>query len=212
MSRRKIKPAYLNKISGAAIGSENTAGGSPCNYVKTYHLRPSRIGLPREILYREKACGLSGEVLATRPGSRQVLVQGRDLRRTDQEEVFPPDTEVRQMKAYPGLKPGIWGVVIGAAAISVLGFSSFGWTLGSTAERMAQERGQTAVVAVLAPICVEKFQHQADASAKLVEFNKVPSWDRRSIIEKGGWATMPGNDVPNSAVVTACAERLAGPL
>lgn len=112
------------------------------------------------------------------------------------------------MKAYPSLKPGIWG----AAAISVLGFSSFGWTLASTAERMAQERGQTAVVAVLAPICVEKFQHQADASAKLVEFNKVPSWDRRSIIEKGGWATMPGNDGPNSAVVTACAERLASRL
>jgi hypothetical protein len=105
------------------------------------------------------------------------------------------------MKAYPSLKPGIWGAVIGAVAISVLGFSSFGWTLGSTAERMAQERGQTAVVAVLAPICVEKFQHQADASAKLVEFNKVSSWDRRSTIEKGGWATMPDNDNPNSRLL-----------
>ena len=116
------------------------------------------------------------------------------------------------MKAHPSLKPGIWGAVIGAAAMSVLGFSYFGWMLGSTAERMAQERAQTAVVAVLAPICVEKFQHQADASAKLAEFQKVASWDRRSIIEKGGWATMPGNDSPNSAVVTACAERLARPL
>ena len=116
------------------------------------------------------------------------------------------------MKAHPSLKPGIWGAVIGAAAISVVGFSSLGWTLGGTAERMAQERSQTAVVAVLAPICVEKFQHQADAPAKLVEFNKVASWDRRSIIEKGGWATMPGNDGPNSAVVTACAERLASRL
>src|ERR1700740_3631839 len=112
------------------------------------------------------------------------------------------------MKKYPSLKPGIWGAVVGAVAISVLGFSSFGWTLGSTAERMARERAQTAVVAALAPICVEKFQHQADASAKLVEFSKVASWDRRSIIEKGGWATMPGNDGPNAAVVTACAERL----
>jgi hypothetical protein len=90
MSRRKIKSAYPNKINGAAIGSKNTARGSPCNYLKTYHLRLSRISLPREILYRKKACGLSGEVLATRPGSRQVLVQGRDLRRTDQEEVLPP--------------------------------------------------------------------------------------------------------------------------
>lgn len=116
------------------------------------------------------------------------------------------------MKAHPSLKPGIWGAVMGAAAMSVLGFSNFGWTLGSTAERMAQERAQTAVVAVLAPICVEKFQHQADASAKLAEFQKVASWDRRSIIETGGWATMPGSDGPNSAVVTACAEQLARPL
>jgi hypothetical protein len=116
------------------------------------------------------------------------------------------------MKKYPSLKPGIWGAVIGAAAISVVGFSTFGWTLGSTADRMATERAQTAVVGVLAPICVEKFQHQADASAKLIEFTKVSSWNRRSVIEKGGWATMPGTDSPNSAVATACAERLGSLL
>src|SRR4051812_18321144 len=116
------------------------------------------------------------------------------------------------MKKYPSLKPGIWGAVIGAAAISVVGFSTFGWTLGSTAERMATERARTAVVGVLAPICVEKFQHQADASAKLIDFNKVSSWNRRSVIEKGGWATMPGTDTPNSAVASACAERLGSLL
>ena len=117
------------------------------------------------------------------------------------------------MRKFPSLKPGIWGAVIGAAAISVVGFSSLGWTLGSTAERMAKERAQTAVVDVLAPICVEKFQHQTDAATKLIEFKKVSSsWDRRSIIEKGGWATVAGIDAPSSAVVTACADRLGGPL
>jgi hypothetical protein len=116
------------------------------------------------------------------------------------------------MNLPPSLRPAIWGVVIGAAAISVLGFSSFGWTLGSTAERMARERAQTAVVGALAPICVEKFQHQADAATKLVEFNKVSSWDRRSIIEKGGWATMPVSATPNSAVASACAEQLGSRL
>ena len=117
------------------------------------------------------------------------------------------------MKKFRSLKPGIWGAVIGAVAISVVGFSSFGWTLGSTAERMAKERAQTAVVNVLAPICVEKFRHQADAVTKLIEFNKVSSsWDRRAIIEKGGWATMPGSDTPNSAVVSACAEQLGARL
>lgn len=117
------------------------------------------------------------------------------------------------MKRYPSLKPGIWGAVTGAVAMSVIGFSALGWTLGSTAERMAKEEAQTAVVAVLAPICVQRFEHQADAATRLIEFKKVSStWDRRSIIEKGGWATMAGTDAPNSAVVTACAERLGGPL
>lgn len=117
------------------------------------------------------------------------------------------------MKKYPAVKPAFWGAVVGAIAIMVIGFSQFGWTLGSTAEKMANERAQTAVVAALTPICVEKFQHQADAPAKLAEFSKVSaSWDRRSIIEKGGWATPPGTDAPNSAVATACAEQLARPL
>jgi hypothetical protein len=65
------------------------------------------------------------------------------------------------MKKYPSLKPAIWGGVVGAAAISVIGFSSFGWTLGSTAERMAKEQAQIAVVAVLAPICVRKIPASA---------------------------------------------------
>jgi len=61
------------------------------------------------------------------------------------------------MKIHPGVKPAVWGAVAGAVAVTVVGFSSLGWTLGSTAERMATQRAETAVVAVLAPICVEKF-------------------------------------------------------
>jgi hypothetical protein len=115
------------------------------------------------------------------------------------------------MKISPSLKPGIWGAVIGAVAITVVGFSWLGWTSGSTAERIAADRAQTAVVGVLAPICVEKFQHQADASAKLAELNKASSWDRGSMIEKGGWATLPGSGTPNSEVARVCAERLGRP-
>ena len=88
------------------------------------------------------------------------------------------------------------------------GFRRSDGHLGSTAEKLASERAETAVVAALAPICVEKFQQQTDSAAKLVAFNKAPSWDRRSLIEKGGWATFPGTDKPNSAVASACAERL----
>jgi hypothetical protein len=59
---------------------------------------------------------------------------------------------------------------------------------------MATQHAETAVIAVLAPICVGKFQQQTDAAAKLVAFNKASSWDRRSLIEKGGWATSPGTE------------------
>src|SRR5207244_3211158 len=107
------------------------------------------------------------------------------------------------MNKYPSVKPAVWGAVAGAVAISVIGFSQFGWTLGSSAERMANERAQTAVVTVLTPICVEKFRQQSEATAKLAEFSKATSWDQRSIIEKGGWATISGGETPNSAVATA---------
>jgi hypothetical protein len=117
------------------------------------------------------------------------------------------------MKKHPAVKPAIWGGIAGAIAISVIGFSQLGWTFGSTAERMANERAQSAVVEALAPICVEKFQRQADAPAKLAEFRKVSSsWDRRSFIEKGGWTTVAGSNTPNSALATACADQLARPL
>ena len=112
------------------------------------------------------------------------------------------------MKAHPSLKPALWGAVAGAVAISVIGFSSMGWTLGSTAERMAADRAQSAVVSVLAPICVEKFQQQANSAAKLIEFKKAASWDQRALIEKGGWATTPGTEKMNSAVASACVDKL----
>jgi hypothetical protein len=112
------------------------------------------------------------------------------------------------VKAHPSVKPALWGAVAGAVAISVIGFSSMGWTLGSTAERMAADRAESAVVSVLAPICVEKFQQQANSAAKLIEFKKAASWDQRALIEKGGWAAMPGTEKMNSAVASACVDKL----
>jgi hypothetical protein len=93
--------------------------------------------------------------------------------------------------------------------MAIVGFWVLGWTLGSSAERMARDRSEAAVVDALTPVCVARFDEQADAAAKLTELNKIStSWDRRSFIEKGGWATSPGSSAPNSSVATACAEKL----
>jgi ABC-type nitrate/sulfonate/bicarbonate transport system permease component len=101
------------------------------------------------------------------------------------------------------------GIVLGAAVTMVIGFYWGGWTLASTAKQMAEERANTAVVAVLAPICVDKFQQQDDAAAKLVELKKVVSWSQASFVAAHGWATMPGAGEPKTlAVARACAEML----
>jgi len=93
--------------------------------------------------------------------------------------------------------------------MAIVGFGALGWTLGSSAERMAKVQAEAAVVDALTPVCVARFEAQADAGAKLADFKKIStSWDQRSFIEKGGWATSPGSATPNSDVARACAERL----
>ena len=107
------------------------------------------------------------------------------------------------------LKPGCWGVVVGAIGMMILGFAWGGWVLGSTAERMAKEHADSAVTAVLVPICVDRFMGQADAAVKLAEFQRSAIWQQSQLIEKGGWATATGSTDPNTAVARVCAQRLA---
>ena len=106
------------------------------------------------------------------------------------------------------LKRLMQGAFIGFLATVVIGFNWGGWTLGSTANKMAEKSASTAVVAALAPICVDKFQHASGAAANLAELRKVSSWQQSSFVEKGGWATLPGSDLANSAVAQACANML----
>ena len=57
--------------------------------------------------------------------------------------------------------------------MAIIGFSWGGWVTGGNAEAMAQKRSQTAVVAVLTPICIEKFRANANASTKLTELKNI---------------------------------------
>jgi hypothetical protein len=106
------------------------------------------------------------------------------------------------------LKPAFWGVVVGTIGIMIIGFAWWGWVLGSTAEKMAKERADGAVTAMLVPICVERFMGQADATAKLAAFQSTASWQQSQLLEKGGWATATGSASPNSAVAKSCAQQL----
>jgi hypothetical protein len=102
----------------------------------------------------------------------------------------------------------VQGAVAGAVATMIIGFSWGGWSVESTAAKRADEASKTAVVAVLAPICVDRFQHSADATNNFIELKKVSAYMQGSFVEKGGWATLPGSDKANWAVAQACATML----
>jgi hypothetical protein len=108
----------------------------------------------------------------------------------------------------PWLKPAVWGAIVGAVITMIVGFSWLGWVLGGTADRMALERANGAVVVALTPSCVSRFMQQPNAAVKLKELQAVDSWKQREFVEAGGWATSSGDTAPNSSVASACAERL----
>src|SRR4029453_17895017 len=112
------------------------------------------------------------------------------------------------MQVPQWVKPGFWGVVIGVIGIMIVGFGWLGWTLGSTAEALAHERGNPALVAAFTPTCVGKFLTAPDAPVKLTEFQKASAWLQQELVEKGGWATLPGSKEPNAKVAGACAGQL----
>ena len=114
------------------------------------------------------------------------------------------------MKIPVQMKPALWGAAGGAIASAVIGFSWGGWVTGGRAEADAMQRANAAVVAALAPVCVERFQRAADVSANLTALKKVDSWQQGDFVEKGGWATAPGAKPSDqvSAVAKACASLL----
>ena len=109
------------------------------------------------------------------------------------------------------LKPALWGACGGAVALAIVGFNWGGWVLGATAEQNAKRAASEAVVAALAPICADKFRQNADAGANLAEMQKINVWQQGAYLEKGGFATLPGSNLPDSAVARACADLLNTP-
>jgi hypothetical protein len=108
------------------------------------------------------------------------------------------------------LKRLLQGAAAGAVATMIVGFSWGGWSLGSTADKMAKEQSNLAVVAALAPVCAEKFRAQPDAAAKTAALSKVDSWKRAEEFSKE-WVILPGETYPSSALVAACYALLMAP-
>jgi hypothetical protein len=113
------------------------------------------------------------------------------------------------MQVPTWIKPAVWGAVFGAVGITIVGFSWMGWTQSHTTTRLVAEGREAGVIASLTPFCVASYMKQPDAAAKLAALRAdTSSYTQREIIEKAGFATMPGSTEPSSGVAAACVTAL----
>jgi hypothetical protein len=98
------------------------------------------------------------------------------------------------------LKRLLQGAAVGVVATLAIGFGWGGWMLGSSAKTLADSTANNAVVAAIAPICVDQFQRSAEAANNLTALKKTDAWQQATFVEKGGWAMMPGSKAVDSGL------------
>ena len=100
------------------------------------------------------------------------------------------------------------GAVGGVILLAIVGFNWGGWVMGGTAQKMAEETAEDAVINRLAPICVEQFNQDSEKHQKLKELKESWGKGRGDYVERQGWATMPGEKKSDSKVADKCADML----
>ena len=85
----------------------------------------------------------------------------------------------------------VWWIVLGAV---------WGWVPPGSAEKQANEQAEAAVLDVLAPICVARFDQDVERDVKLAALQKENSWQRDDFVMKQGWATMRGSEQSGAGV------------
>ena len=106
------------------------------------------------------------------------------------------------------IMPALFGAAGGAIILAIIGFAWGGWVTGGTAQKMAEEMAEDAVVGRLAPICVEQVNQDSEKDQKLKELKEEDSWRRDDDVEKQGWATRLGEKEADSKVAGKCGELI----
>ena len=106
------------------------------------------------------------------------------------------------------LTPGIYGAVIGAAFVGVVGFSWGGWVTGSTSNERAMAMSHDDVVAALVPVCLDLARTDPQRAEKLTKIRDTVTYQRRTALMHAGWATLPGTNGPDRDIAQACLAAL----
>ncbi len=128
-----------------------------------------------------------------------VSVRDRRVRTEDEEMIMPQ-----------WITPGIFGAVVGAIALAIVGFTSLGWVTSNEAESMALKYADAAVVKALVLVCVARARMDPETGLLLQELGGMTSKrERRSFIVIAGWAKMSSDETFNKNLADACARALA---
>ncbi len=101
-----------------------------------------------------------------------------------------------------------WLCVSSAVLTMIVGFAWGGWVTGGTAQKTAEDMAEDAVVNRLAPMCVAQFNQGLEKDRKLKELEETTAYQRDDYVKEQGWATMPGEENPDSKVADACVNLL----
>ena len=103
---------------------------------------------------------------------------------------------------------GAGGVIVGMILLSY----GFGFVSRTTAEKLARTSSETAVIAVLAPVCAEKFRALPDVAARTATLvaNKDYSYKMREAFPEA-LITLPGKTYTDSDLTAACASLILAP-
>lgn len=106
------------------------------------------------------------------------------------------------------IKTLVQGAIAGAVVLAIGGFSSGVVVTSRTADTMARDRVEVAVIEHLAPICVAQFSRDENRLQLRTDLEAKDSWKRAGFVKTSGWATMPGSDAPRDDIARACAELI----
>ncbi len=101
-------------------------------------------------------------------------------------------------------KPGIYGALGGAIAVSIIGFTWGGWTTSGSAQTMAQNLAAEEVTLAMVPVCLDISAADPERTEKLASLQDLSRFARRNAMMETGWATRPGSDAPDRDLADAC--------
>lgn len=101
-------------------------------------------------------------------------------------------------------KPGLYGALVGAAGVCLLGFTLGGWTTGSSAREMAEKLATDEVTLAMVPVCLSMSAADPERIAKLAALKEASAYGRSRALMDTGWATPPGSETPSRDLADAC--------